>query len=57
MDEDKLKEIWTEMQKETFDAFIKENIGYSDTKGTLPKCFGSGDDRPWCMNCAIQISC
>jgi len=56
MDEKKLTEIWEQMTQETFNDFIKENVGY-EAKGDKPACYGSGDDKPWCIRCNYQATC
>lgn len=59
MNEINLEQIWKEMTDDNFETFIKANVGYKEdpARGSIPKCFGSGDDRPWCFNCALKVSC
>jgi hypothetical protein len=59
MNDKNLDEIWKEMTKESFEAFIEAHVGYKDdaTRGRLPSCFGSGDNRHWCFNCALVRVC
>ena len=59
MEDKELEEIWKKMTKDSFEEFIKTHVGYKEdaTRGTLPKCFGSGDDRPWCYQCALKVQC
>ena len=57
MDDEKLKEIWEQMMKETFTAFIDKHVGWEDTKAQKPACFGSGDSMPWCRYCGLVGAC
>lgn len=54
-DRPELRKIWLTMLNETFDEFIKENIGYSEAGP--PICFGSGNNEPFCVGCQWQREC
>jgi hypothetical protein len=56
MDQKELDKKWSEMLRETFDRFIRENVGYKE--GTpYPVCFGSGDNQPRCTACNLRSNC
>jgi hypothetical protein len=56
MDQKELDAKWNETLKETFDRFIRENVGYKE--GTpYPSCYGTGDGKPVCSVCAYKNSC
>jgi hypothetical protein len=59
MNENNLEQIWKKLTNDSFETFIKTHVGYKEdaTRGTVPKCFGSGDDRPWCFNCPLARVC
>ena len=55
MNDQDLEKKWKEMAKETFKRFVDENIGLDSE--ARPKCYGSGDDRSYCLFCEWQSSC
>jgi hypothetical protein len=56
MSDQDLEKKWKEMLQETFDKFIDENVGIPKRPGP-PSCFGSGDDKEWCVLCNWKDSC
>ncbi len=57
MDDKQLEEIWKKMQKETFEKFAEEYLGYNPETKEGFDCYGSGDHKPWCYECLKQSSC
>jgi hypothetical protein len=56
MDQKELERKWKEMLGETFDRFIRENVGYKE--GTpYPACYGTGDNKPLCAACSHRNTC
>jgi hypothetical protein len=56
MDPKDLDGKWNEMLKDTFDRFIRENVGYKEG-GPYPACYGTGDNKPQCTICSYKSSC
>ena len=56
MNTEELEKKWEEAAKATFDAFIKDNVGYKG-ESDQPDCFGTGDDRKYCVACAYRSQC
>lgn len=50
-----LEERWKELVKETFEDFARTEIGL-DSEGR-PACFGSGDNKEFCIWCDWQPYC
>jgi hypothetical protein len=58
MDFKKLEQMWEETLKEAFDSFIEENIGYkTGEEGEQPACYGTGDEKKFCLICPYVQSC
>lgn len=58
MESKEMKKKWYAVSQETFESFIKENVGYeSGPREDIPKCFGTGNAKPWCSICAFKPSC
>lgn len=56
MSNEELDKKWNEIIQEVFDKFIQENVGYEGDSGQ-PVCFGTGNDRPYCVFCDYRKSC
>jgi hypothetical protein len=51
-------EKWNKEFSKLCDTFLKKNIGHQDSlKGVPPVCYGTGDGRPWCLNCQYKKTC
>jgi hypothetical protein len=56
MDQKELEGKWNEMLGETFDRFIRENVGYKEGSA-YPACYGTGDNRTQCAACKFKGNC
>ena len=56
MDQKELDRKWNEMLGETFDRFIRENVGYKEDS-PYPACYGTGDAKSQCVVCSHKNSC
>lgn len=58
MDQSELDAKWEAALTATFNTFIKDNIGYKEVDGQeAPECYGTGDDRSYCVRCDFQPTC
>jgi len=56
MDQKELDVKWNEMLGETFDRFIRENVGYNEGS-RYPSCYGTGNGKPQCVACKYKDAC
>jgi hypothetical protein len=56
MDQKELDGKWNEMLGETFDRFIRENVGYKEG-APYPTCYGTGDNKSLCVACKYKNAC
>jgi hypothetical protein len=56
MNTEELEKKWEETAKAAFDAFIRDNIGYK-SDSDQPTCFGTGDERKYCLPCPYKRTC
>ena len=57
MDQEILDQKWDEMAKATFNQFISDYVGTKDENEGKPDCFGTGNDRKYCVYCPYKPSC
>lgn len=55
MSDQDLEKKWKEMVQETFDKFIEKN--FAGPKEAPPSCYGTGDDKDWCIFCKYRDGC
>ena len=56
MSNEELDKKWDEAQKENFNTFIRDNVGYKG-ESDQPSCFGTGDNRSYCPLCPYRRDC